>query len=500
MPEAIAIEPVRPQPRQGLRNASVYTMFSAVAALLILPAALGPTMLYDSFFISWVWADQFTAEIASGNLYPRWLPLSNAGLGAPIFYYYPPIAFYLTALFGLLGISTYGSLIAAFGASYALSGITAWHWLKHQTAGRVRPIVGALMFMAAPYHLWDFTRRGALAETVAIALIPLVAIGLRRVAEGRGLTVAALAYAGIICTHLPLALLASVFLVLPYALRHWGKLPHFALACGLGVGIAAIYLLPALALEKHREIEMLYRSEFLRPEFWSIWNAPLENGFVATLFLLMAALAAIALILIFTQRDKWALLALGVLVISAGVIPAFWSLPLLGKVQFPYRALPIAEFALVTAIARAGLRPSLIVGLVPVAFLSGTFLFPPKSGAPFTLAELQGEHPDVREYLPPGLLALNDPTMPREMAERLLPPPRVPGKVVEPHFYFPAWSCGEMHPETKLLIHDPSCSPRIVLTPAEKIGALITLLCLICVAWFALRGTCLRLTRSIAFI
>ena len=321
--EANAMDHLSPKARHRLQYASVHAMFLTVAALLVLPAALGPTMLYDSFFISWVWADQFTAEIAGGNLYPRWLPLSNAGLGAPVFYYYPPMAFYLTAIFGLLGISTYGSLIAAFWASYALSGVTAWHWLKHHSATPARPIVGALMFMAAPYHLFDFTRRGALAETVAIALIPVVAIGLRRVSEGRGVILAALAYAGIICTHLPLALLASVFLVLPYALRHWRRLPQFALACGLGIGLAALYLLPALALEKHREVAMLYRSDFLRPEFWSIWNAQLDNGFVATLFLVMAALAAVALILIFTHRDRWAFLALGVVVISAGVIQHF---------------------------------------------------------------------------------------------------------------------------------------------------------------------------------
>ena len=477
-PVAISMYPVSADPRQGPRNASVHALFLVVAALLVLPAALGPTMLYDSFFISWVWSDQFTAELARGNLYPRWLPLSNAGLGAPVFYYYPPIAFYLAAIFGLLGISTYSSLIGTFWASYALSGVTAWHWLKRQSSEPVKPIVGALMFMAAPYHLFDFTRRGALAETVAIALIPLVAIGLRRVSEGRGLTVAALAYAAMIGTHLPLALLASVFLILPYAIRHWHKLPQFALACGLGIGLAAIYLLPALALEKHREVAMLYRSDFLRPEFWSIWNAPLGNGFVAALFMVMAALATSATILILANRDKWAFLALGIIVISAGVIPAFWSLPLLGKVQFPYRALPIAEFALVTAIARARLQSALIVGLTPVAFLSATFLFQPETRAYSTVAELEAEHPDVQEYLPPGLVSLKDSIAPKALAKKLLPSPQVPGMVVEPHFYFPAWSCGEMHPKTKLLMHDHGCSPRIVWTLAEKLGALITLLCL----------------------
>ena len=122
-----------------LRHVAVYLLFVAVAALLMVPAVLGPSMLYDSFIISWVWADQFTSEIARGNLYPRWLPLSNSGLGSPVFYYYPPIAFYVTAIFGLLGVSTYASLMAAFWSSYAMSGITAWHWLKERSS---RPVLG----------------------------------------------------------------------------------------------------------------------------------------------------------------------------------------------------------------------------------------------------------------------------------------------------------------------------------------------------------------------
>jgi len=464
------------------RSAAVYALFAAAALLLVLPSVLGPPMLYDSFRISWVWADQFTSEIAGGNLYPRWLPLSNSGLGSPVFYYYPPLSFYLTAMFGLLGISTYGSLIASFWASYMLSGITAWHWLKDRAS---QPLLGAFMFMAAPYHLFDFTRRGALAETVAISLIPLLAIGLRRVAERRGVILATLAYAAIICTHLPLALLASVLLITPYALWHRHAVRQFATAICLGIGVAAIYLVPALALEKYRDVEMLYRYDFFSPEFWSIWNADLELGFVATLFLLMALLGTLALLLIVTRRDKWAVLGLGVVAISAGLVPGFWSLPLLAKVQFPYRALPIAEFALITSLARAQMKPLTLVALIPLTFLSASFLTQPASREMVTVTQIQAGHPDVPEYLPPGLLALNDPTAPRNLASKLLPPPVVPGKFVEPHLYFPAWSCGEMHPKTKLLMHDPSCKPRIVLTTEEVLGAMISLMSLACLALLA---------------
>ena len=58
-------------------------------------------MLHDSFWIDHVWASQFTALLREGVIYPRWLPWSHEGLGSPVFYYYPPLAFYLTGAFGL---------------------------------------------------------------------------------------------------------------------------------------------------------------------------------------------------------------------------------------------------------------------------------------------------------------------------------------------------------------------------------------------------------------
>ena len=468
-------------------TATVYALFALAGALLVLPSLFGPPMLFDSFGISWVWADQFTAEIARGNLYPRWLPLSNAGLGSSAFYYYPPLAFYLAAAFGLAGITTYGSVIGAFGASFALSGITAWHWLKERSAAH--PVLGGLLFMAAPYHLFDFTRRGALAESLAIALIPLVALGLRRIAQGRSPLVAAIAYAAIILAHLPLALLVSVLLVAPYALCHRHRLGAFAAAAALGIGLTAIYLLPALLLEQYRDGAMLYRIDYLQPSYWAFERADFFEPFVAVVFMIMGALAALAAALWVARHDRWALYGLVILAICAGLVPGFWSLPLLPKVQFPYRALPLAEFALITALAGHRIRPAALATLIPLALLSSTFVVQPQRSGGTRLARLEQLHPDVEDYLPKGVVApgKTDAKLDDVLKGRL-PPPQVPGKVVEPKFYFPAWSCGTVHEPTKLLIRDPGCTPRIVRTPEEKAGAIVTLLSLLAAAALAFGG------------
>src|SRR5438309_3636359 len=181
----LSLTKAAPAPRQAWQEQArvAYPLLAFLGFLLVLPANAGPPLLHDSFAIDWVWADQFTAELARGVAYPRWLPLSDVGLGAPVFYYYPPLAFYLSGLFGLVGLSTYATVIAAFAAGFAASGIACWHWLK----GRCNhPLLGAIFFMAAPYHLMDYSLRGALAESVAIALIPIIAIGLRMIIDVRG--------------------------------------------------------------------------------------------------------------------------------------------------------------------------------------------------------------------------------------------------------------------------------------------------------------------------
>lgn len=442
--------------------------------LLVLPATAGAPLLHDSFAIDWVWANQFTAELARGNLYPRWLPLSDGGLGAPVFYYYPPLAFYITGAFGLLGLSTYGSIIAAFGAAFAASGIGCWRWLK----GRTRhPLLAAIFFMAAPYHLLDYTLRGALAESVAIAFIPLVAIGLRRIAEGRGGVVfTAAAYGAIICTHLPLALLVSIFLIAPYAILHGRRLVNFATAAALGIALSAIYLVPALALEPYHDIAQLYRTPNLRTDYWSVYAGHWSDPTFAMVVAIVVATVAAAALPMIRRRDGWAAYAIVMALIGAAVVPLLWSLPLLAEVQFPYRILPIAEFALATAFARLppGHRLSTFAAALPL--LLSLLIVRGFDVRGDDLLRLQKLHPDVYEYLPPGVMKPGATSAKlQDILATRVPPPRVAGAVVEPHFYFPSWSCGEPEPRTKLLMHQPSCKPRILWTALEEIGAIISL-------------------------
>jgi len=378
-------------------------------------------------------------------------------------------------MFRLSGLTTYWSLIATFGSAFAASGFACWHWLK----GRSNyPVLAAAFFMAAPYHLFNYTDRGALAESVATVFIPLIAISLRRVAKRRGgIVSAALAYAALICTHLPLALLVSIFLIAPYVLLHRARIVEFVAAIVAGIGLAAICLVPALTLAPYHDVAQLYRAPDLRTDYWSLFSGHWNDVTFTMVFVIAVAIVAAAALPALRQRDRWAVHALAVALVAIGAIPFVWSLPLLKDIQFPFRVLPIAEFGLATALARLPRNPGLSAAMAALPLAVSLMVLPGFHTVSSDLGRLQSVHPDVYEYLPKGVMK------PGQTSARLsdvlatrVPPPHVAAMIVEPHFYFPAWSCGRVEPRTQLLMHDAACAPRIVWTTAEKIGAAISLL------------------------
>lgn len=470
----------------------VLPLLTLAAAIVFLPAFVGPPRLNESFWIDWVWLDQFAKELTQGNAYPRWLPLSHHGLGSPVFYYYPPLAFYLGSLFVLAGLKTYSAMLASFFAASVLSGVGAYLWLSGQARS---PLLGAAFFVIAPYHAFDFYMRGALAEYVAIALIPFLMLGLRHIFEGKegGIAITATSYAALICSHLPLALLASVFLIGPYAALR-GKTPRalFATSIALALGLltAAIYLIPALALEHYRNAADLWNNRLLQPANWTFWNADFLTGVYLVVLLAAAALAVPAVGLIVRDRSRWAAYAILIVLLGIGLVPFIWTLPLLRSVQFPFRIFPLAEFALATAIARAAWTPRKIAeASLPLLAVTGFVSVADAGPNPVTLAQLAAVYPDVPENLPPGNRPYSWPsTWALDLARDHRRAEVSNGVTTEPLFYFPAWAVtcdGKAVPTfpaagTQLLSYrGRNCTHSLRRTRLEELAALISLLGLI---------------------
>jgi hypothetical protein len=399
-----------PDPSEpSLRLRAPLLVLAGVALALMAPSLLWGPGPRDSGVLDYVWVKQFAAGLGQGELYPRWLPQSFQGLGSPTFYFYPPLAFYLAGLLDLAGLSTLQAINAAALALLFLSGATMFLWLRGKTRFA---LAGACLYMAAPYHLNDLYARAAFAEFAAYLWPPLIALCIEaqpRRWAGPGL---AFSYAGLIATHLPLAMLESFLLIAPLvAWTAWRRRsPAFAAHCALGlaagVALAMAYLLPALSLQGHVSIRSMF-GPYFQPSNWSILHP--AGGVRIPLLHAYAWLAAAAAILALAATRRrapfWPALACGLAVLSLGLPAAFWALPLIHKAQFPWRCLAIVEFAAVTAMAHApprklALALAALVAAPGVAFLCGDArdsLMRPFPG------RLDQAMADAAEYLPPGI-------------------------------------------------------------------------------------------------
>lgn len=430
-----------------------WLVIAAVAVLAMLPELVVGLSITDSFRYNIAWTEQFAALFRAGDLYPRWLPAAWDGLGSPTFYFYPPLFFWTASLADLATLGALDTGTVATLASLillAVSGLAMRAWLGSFVADRAA-LLGGLAYMLAPYHLYDIYGRGALAEAAAYAWLPLIMLAIRRIGEGRWGAVPLLgaSYGALIFSHLPVALLASLFAIPPYvAFAAWraraAKVPVMALAGGLlGLGLAAAYWLPAIGLTRHISAEALFGT-FYDPANWFFWRPtawPRSGLMLLILPLWIAALllaAAVAMAARASEHRRealfWSAVTLAALAMIAGALPFLWRLPFLAQVQFPWRLFVVAEFAGVTALALAAPKlrsPLAFAGALPLAAavaVTGSaiaFRMAETGGnTPGRLAETRADYRDAPEYLPAGsAIPLTEDAVPETAMVKL---PQVP--------------------------------------------------------------------------
>jgi len=408
-----------------------------MAMLLLAPALVLGTLISHSSPQNLTWAGQFSEQFRAGTLYPRWMSESFDGLGSPTFYFYPPLPFWIDALVSVLTFNVlsvpYRLAVTSVLILWA-SGLTMRAWLLRTTGNRTADLLGALAYMAAPYHLLDYYMRGAFAEFTAYALLPLIVLAIRLIADRRraGLVLLTLSYGGLLMSHLPTALLASVTVIPAYVLfRAWrlgerravaGMLLRCLMGGALGIGLAALYLVPALELQDWISADELWTS-FYRVENWFVlaperWVDPATMRAIASLAL-AAAVLGVGLWIVLLQMPAgdmrrqefgfWIAICLVCLALMVGLVPWFWELPLLLKVQFPWRLMVVAEFAAITALCLTpfgAVRPRVayIFIAAAVALAPGAVLIVTDAAAriDFTWRSRPLDRHDVKEYQPRG--------------------------------------------------------------------------------------------------
>jgi hypothetical protein len=381
-------------------------VLAGVALVVMTPDLVWGLHTSDLPNYSITWTAEFRNAWAHGQIYPRWSPDSFEGLGAPTFYFYPPLAFFLTGAIHALGVEVSRSITLADLLLLFASGLAMDRWLRWRGTPS---LLAAALYMALPYRLTDIYARGDLAEHAAFVWLPLIALAIEALPKRWAVPLLAASVAGLLLTHLPTAVLALVFVMAPLGakrvLEDRRTLVPGLCAAVLGAALAAFFLLPALTLLGHIQSNLLWTEHF-RTSNWFLWNWDRERWLEFSPFLTSCA----GVVVLALRGGRW-----WFWMTAAAGLAAFGLLPILGlpglsMVQFPWRAIGMVVFLGAAALAIG--RPSSRVTLVAFCLLASGWISEcselvqniVQKNAPQVEA-VERTLPDAAEYLPRGLEA-----------------------------------------------------------------------------------------------
>src|SRR5208282_6314337 len=360
------------------------------------PSELWPIIAISSFglFLSWPvlvygfwpfsgdaqlhinWYTHFSRQFWAAEVYPRWLTGMNHNLGSPVFFYYPPLPYFMTSLFRPFVIDdAQGWRQLALSASCALigSGLSSYAWLKRTVQRRMSALMAAMLFMLMPYHLrTDLYVRGAFAEFWTFVWIRLILLAVQAVSRGRpfatlGLSVS---YAFLITTHLRITL---IFSLVPICYAWWravsdrrpGILLRTIAGMSLGVGLASIYLLPAMLMQKYVSTEFLLRGFYYAHSFISLSPHPFSiiddfNMQISWLVVATAGAGICGFAIALSNRSAeirreagfWSFVGTGSVFMMLPLSNPIWTVSrVLQTIQFPWRFTVILSVAVAALLA-----------------------------------------------------------------------------------------------------------------------------------------------------
>jgi len=326
--------------------------------------------------------------LRQGYLFPRYAPDLAYGFGFPLFNFYAPLSYYAAMIFRLIGMDFAPALLATFGVFILCAALGMYAWAT-EVWGQRAGLVAAAAYVTSPYLLYNVYHRGALAEVLAMALMPALLWAITRWAHRAhsssllAFILTTLFYAALLLGHnitaltfTPVVLAYAITQLTEYTIRNTQadrvlSIPYrvlrVALPLGLGLGLAAFFWLPAFVERDSVQIIQLfvpqvfdYHYNFV--ELGELFSLPMtvDPNLVLPptprsvgLIPLTLAVAALAL-----KWKHWnprqkvtaglaVLLALGSSMLTLPQSVAIWdALPLLRFVQFPWRFLGLTSLSL----------------------------------------------------------------------------------------------------------------------------------------------------------
>jgi len=416
--------------------------------VLVAIATMAPTLLWGipsnrDLSNHFRFALPFYDALRSGHFYPGWLAEANHGFGDASFRFYPPALYYLLALTRTLAGNWYAATIITFSALSVLGAVGVYFWAREFGSSELAMWAG-ILYAVAPYHLNQFFQAVMLAEFAGAAVLPFAFAFTEKICKHRrrrDVAGLAAAYAVLILTHLPLAVIGSIALAVYALLRVDRKTRSATLLClassiALGLAASACYWTTMLielnwirADNVDPEPGMDYRQNFVlstfSPDFVNVWW--MNILLLGTVAMFWPALALLSGRVHASGRSQnyasKPIKALAVLLLLTIFMATPASRPLwnlihpLQETQFPWRWLSITSMvcpillALAipfwTRLAKGKKRPLVIIALgtiaISFAFSAGHIVREARWLTPAqfeqTLSSIPGS-PSVYQWLP----------------------------------------------------------------------------------------------------
>lgn len=333
---------------------------------------------HDIAFHASSWVDA-AGQWKEGILFPRWTEWANYGYGEPRFIFYPPLSWMLGgALVSLIPIKAVAGIFIIL--SQTLAGISAYA-LTRRLAPRRCALAAGAAFAANPDALLIIYVRSDYAELLAIAFYPLLMLAAlplcgylddERGARWAQVVFFAFAFAAIWLANAPAGVIATytaalLFTCAAITQKRFMPFVRGTAGIGLGLGLAAFYLVPAAYEQRWVNIGQAL-SKGLTPRenflFTTVADRPhthfnyVASAMAVLTMLLIAVFACIARRRspagrkAPVQRSAYRLwTALLVLAAAASLLmvkitlPLWHALPKLRFVQFPWRWMSVLAVA-----------------------------------------------------------------------------------------------------------------------------------------------------------
>ncbi|PIP74695.1 MAG: hypothetical protein CO028_02000 [Candidatus Levybacteria bacterium CG_4_9_14_0_2_um_filter_35_21] len=334
----------------------------------------------------------FYQNLSEGNIIPRWGANLNWGYGHPILEFLYPAPSYFASFFHFFGFSFVDSIKIVFGLGMVLSGVFMYLWLSSFLAVEAS-LVGAVLYMYAPYRFIDLNVRGAIGENFVFIWLPLVLYFIYKLYKTKKISFiipGGIALALLILSHNAISLMFLPFIIF-YGIYLSSRSKNlkfyflgFTFLILLGFILSAFFWFPALVEGKYTLRNIVtaggYLDKFvnLNNLIYGKWNYGISGKFMVQLGLthwLGFIASPFAAIYFFRKRNKlWIFtLALFIYILTAILLMLpesnfIWSrVPILQNFQFPWRFLAATTFA--TAVLGA-----VIFSTVPKKFSKYLFI------------------------------------------------------------------------------------------------------------------------------